>query len=126
MLHSLYWVSMKAGGSAAPTGDLGVALKRDFGSFDAFAKQFAAAAKDVEGSGWAVLGWEPVGRRLLVLQAEKHQDLTIWGMKPLVVCDVWEHAYYAQYMNRRADYVDAFMKLIDWACASARFTPAAW
>ncbi len=124
VLHSLYWTSMTPGGSAPPCGMFGAALTRDFGSFDAFAKQFAAAAEDVEGSGWAVLAWEPMGRRMLVLQAEKHQDLTIWGVTPLAVCDVWEHAYYAQYMNRRADYVDAFMKLVDWVAAATRFDKA--
>ena len=124
VLHSLYWVSMTPGGTGEPAGVLRATLERDFGSFDAFTKQFLAAAKDVEGSGWAVLAWEPLGRRLLVLQAEKHQDLGVWGVTPLMVCDVWEHAYYVQYMNRRADYVDAFMKLIDWNAVAARFDKA--
>jgi Fe-Mn family superoxide dismutase len=121
VLHSLYWASMKPGGASLPSCRLGVAIARDFGSFAAFSAQFAAAAKDVEGSGWAVLAWEPLGRRLLVLQAEKHQDLTIWGVTPLMVCDVWEHAYYAQYLNNRGGYVDAFMTLVDWKSAAHRF-----
>ena len=124
VLHSLYWTSMIPGGSGEPKGALGRAIDRDFGSFDAFSKQFAQAAKDVEGSGWALLVWEPMGRRLLVLQAEKHQDLTIQGATPIMVCDVWEHAYYAQYLNLRPNYVDAFMKLIDWNSTAARFAKA--
>lgn len=114
VLHSLYWVSMAPDGSAEPTGELRAALARDFGSFDAFKAQFLAAAKEVEGSGWAVLAYEPVGETLLVLQAEKHQNLAFWGAVPLLVCDVWEHAYYDQYQNRRGEYVDNFSKLIDW------------
>ncbi len=124
VLHSLYWTSMAPGGTGEPKGELRRAIDRDFGSFDAFSKQFAQAAKDVEGSGWAVLAWEPLGRRLLVLQAEKHQDLAIWGVTPIMVCDVWEHAYYAQYLNLRAGYVDAFMKIIDWNASAARFEKA--
>jgi superoxide dismutase, Fe-Mn family len=121
VLHSLYWTSMTPGGTGEPKGELRRVIDRDFGSLDAFSKQFAQAAKDVEGSGWAVLAWEPLGRRLVVLQAEKHQDLAIWGVTPILVCDVWEHAYYAQYLNLRAGYVDAFMKIIDWNASAARF-----
>ena len=121
VLHSLYWLSMTPARAPLPRGAFGAAIARDFSSVEAFSKQFASAAKDVEGSGWAVLAWEPLGRRLLVLQAEKHQDLTIWGVTPLMVCDVWEHAYYAQYLNNRAAYVDAFMTLIDWSATTARY-----
>jgi Fe-Mn family superoxide dismutase len=124
VLHSLYWKSMTPGGSAAPAGLLGQAIDRDFGSLKSFMAQFANASKAVEGSGWAVLGYEPLGRRLLALQSEKHQNLAIWGIVPLMVCDVWEHAYYLQYQNRRADYVDAFMKLIDWPGTAKRFAKA--
>ncbi len=121
VLHSLYWLSMTPAKAAPPCGVFAAGVIRDFGSADALSKQFAAAAKDVEGSGWAVLAWEPLGRRLLVLQAEKHQDLAIWGVTPLMVCDVWEHAYYAQYLNNRAAYVDAFMALVDWNATAARY-----
>jgi len=79
----------------------------------------------VEASGWGVLAYEPMGRRLLILQAEKHQNLTIWGVAPLLVCDVWEHAYYMQYQNRRAEYVDKFAELIDWAEVERRHRTAA-
>jgi len=121
VLHTLYWHSMTPKGSAEPNGKLRSDLERDFGSFEAFHAQFIAAAVKVEGSGWAVLAYEPMGGRLLILQAEKHQNLTIWGAIPLLVCDVWEHAYYAQYQNRRADYVDSFSRLMDWPAVARRY-----
>ena len=68
--------------------------------------------------------WEPATTRLAVLQVEKHQDLTIWGAVPILVCDVWEHAYYLKYQNKRPDYVESWMKIIDWESAAARFGAA--
>ena len=124
VLHDLYWKSMTPGGSGEPKGELAAALARDFGSLAAFGAQFLAATKKVEGSGWGILVYEPVGARLLVLQVEKHQNLTVWGCAPLLVCDVWEHAYYVQYQNRRGDYVDAFWKLIDWPGVAKRLEAA--
>lgn len=99
-------------------------MEASFGSKEKMLAQFAAATKAVEASGWGVLAWEPLGKRLVVLQAEKHQNLTVWGCVPLFVCDVWEHAYYLKYQNRRADYVDAWMGIIDWQSASERFAQA--
>ena len=124
LLHALYWNSMRPGGSGEPEGMLREAIERDFGSLDAFTGQFTAAAGQVQGSGWATLAYEPTGRRLLVLQVENHQDGTIWGCTPLMVCDVWEHAYYLQYENRRAEYVSSFMKLVDWQSTAARLEAA--
>ena len=72
-------------------------------------------------SGWGVLAWEPFSKHLVVLQAEKHQNLTSWGSMPLMVCDVWEHAYYLKYQNRRAEYVENFAKIIDWKKVEERF-----
>jgi superoxide dismutase, Fe-Mn family len=121
VLHWIYFstIGPKAGG--APSGKLADTIKRDFGSYDAFWKQFSTASKDVEASGWGVLAWEPFSKRLIVMQAEKHQNLTSWGAMPLMVCDVWEHAYYLKYQNRRAEYVDAFAKIIDWKKVEERF-----
>jgi len=121
VLHDLYWRSMMPGGAKLSAGPLASAIKRDFGSFDGFKTQFIAATKAVEGSGWGVLAFEPMGARLIVLQCEKHQNLTIWGCRPIMVCDVWEHAYYAQYHNRRGEYVDSFFNIIDWRAAGKRF-----
>ncbi len=124
VLHSLYWQSMSPEG-APLEGELARAVVRDFGSAEAFLAQFAAATRKVEGSGWGVMAYEPTGGRLLVLQAEKHQDLTVWGAVALLVCDVWEHAYYLDYQNRRADYVSGFLARANWAFAGRRYAQAA-
>lgn len=124
VLHTLYWESMAPGGSREPGGALRRALDRDFGSLSAFQQHFLAATKGVEASGWGLLALEPMHRRLLVLQIEKHQNLTMWGVVPLMVCDVWEHAYYLQYQNNRGDYVDKFWKTIDWPAVGGRYRRA--
>lgn len=113
VLHSLYWANMgKEGGT--PAGDLRSALERSFGGVESFETQFVAATVAVEASGWGILAYEPYMGYLLIQQIEKHQDLALLGAVPLMVCDVWEHAYYLKYQNRRADYVKAFMKIINW------------
>jgi len=114
ILHWIYFntVGPKAGGT--PSGVIGDLIKRDFGSFEIFWKQFAATSKGVEASGWGILAWEPFSKRLVVMQSEKHQNLTSWGAIPIMVCDVWEHAYYLKYQNRRTDYVDNFANIVDW------------
>jgi Fe-Mn family superoxide dismutase len=122
-LHCLLWHSMTPGGSQ-PDDAFAKALADSFGSVEAFTKHFAAATKAVEASGWGVLVYEPVAGRLAVLQCEKHQNLTIWGAVPLLVCDVWEHAYYLQYANDRSAWVDAFTKLANWSFAGRRLAAA--
>jgi superoxide dismutase, Fe-Mn family len=119
VLHSLFWHSMSPDKPPMPAG-LAEALKNSFGSAQNAQSQFAAATKAVEGSGWGVLVYEPIADKLLILQCEKHQNLTIWNTVPLLVCDVWEHAYYLQYQNNRATWVDNFMKLANWPFAAAR------
>jgi Fe-Mn family superoxide dismutase len=120
VLHTLFWNSMRPGGRAL-SGGLAGAVERDFGSKGAFLAQFAAATKAVEASGWGVVAYEPMGGKLLVLQAEKHQNLTVWGVAPLLVCDVWEHAYYLDYQNRRGEFVDGFLGVADWEFAGRRY-----
>lgn len=124
ILHTLFWHSMRPGGAGEIPGELEKAMKDSFGTVESCKAQFAAAAKDVEGSGWAILAYEPFADKLLILQAEKHQDLTVWGVQPLLVCDVWEHAYYLKYQNRRAEWVDTFMKMADWQFAAERLAQA--
>ena len=123
-LHTLYWTSMWPKGRGKPPADLKAAIEVSFGSHEKMLAQFAAATKAVEASGWGILAHEPLGKRLVVLQAERHQDLTVWGCVPILVCDVWEHAYYLKYQNRRAEYVDAWMGIIDWDSANKRFAAA--
>ena len=121
ILHSLYWASMWPGGRGKPSKALAEAIDASFGSFEKKAAQFAAATKAVEGSGWSLLAWDPALQRLVILTVEKHQNLTLWGVAPILVCDVWEHAYYLKYQNKRPDYVDAWGKIIDWDGVSKRF-----
>lgn len=125
-MHSIFWqVMCPAAESKQPSsGALFDAIVRDFGSLDSFRKQFSEAAKAVEGSGWAVLAYEPLGKKLLVLQAENHQKLTIQGSIPLLVLDVWEHAYYLKYQNNRASYVDAWWNVVNWQEVEKRFLAA--
>ncbi|HBS28149.1 MAG TPA: superoxide dismutase [Phycisphaerales bacterium] len=116
--HALFWVTMappSQGGGGEPGGALAGAIARDFGSFEGFRKHFSAAAGAVEGSGWAWLVYDRVSQRLLVQQMEKQQNMLLTGAVPLVGVDVWEHAYYLRYQNRRADYVTAFFNVINWA-----------
>jgi Fe-Mn family superoxide dismutase len=114
VLHSIFWPNMKQGGGGKPGGKLADKINEDFGSFDAFKSQFSAAAKGVEGSGWGLLVWDPTTDQLLTLQAEKHNLLSGQKTVPLLVCDVWEHAYYLQYKNDRGSYVDAFWNVVNW------------
>lgn len=118
-LHTLFWNSMSPkGGTAA--GGLANAIKTSFGSQEAFEKIFSATAASVQGSGWAILGYEPISGRLIVISAEKHQNLTVQGITPLLAIDVWEHAYYLKYQNKRADYIKAFLAVADYNAAAAR------
>lgn len=120
ILHWIYFSTIGPSAGSKPGPKLESLIKRDFGSFETFWKQFSSASKSVEASGWGVLAWEPFSEKLLILQAEKHQNLTSWGCMPIMVCDVWEHAYYLKYQNRRAEYVENFAKIIDWAQVEGR------
>ena len=126
LLHSVFWPNMMAASEAksAPEGVLAEAIDRDFGSFDAFKAQFIAASIAVEGSGWGILAFRPTDGTLVILTAEKHQNLTQWGVAPLLVLDVWEHAYYLKYQNRRGEYVKNFFNIINWDDVAARFDAA--
>lgn len=125
ILHSVYWDSMTSPGKGGkPGAHTSYYIAHCFGTPDAFKAQFSAAAKAVEGSGWCVLGWSPSFFRLEILQSEKHQNLTQWGVIPVLACDVWEHAYYLKYKNARPDYVDAWWQLIDWGAAEQRLIRA--
>ena len=123
VLHTLFWHSMSPD-KPQISDNLAEALSDSFGSIPDAQSQFAAATKAVEGSGWGVLVYEPIADKLLILQCEKHQNLTLWNTVPLLVCDVWEHAYYLQYQNNRATWVDNFMKLANWSFAASRLEQA--
>ncbi|MBM3326958.1 MAG: superoxide dismutase [Calditrichaeota bacterium] len=122
ILHTIFWENMKPNGGGEPSGVLAEAIKRDFGSFEIFKDQLLAAANAVEGSGWALLVCQGgKDKKLAILQTEKHQNLTQWGVTPLLALDVWEHAYYLKYQNRRAEFTKAFMNLVNWDDVAKRY-----
>ena len=124
ILHSLFWTSLapKAGGE--PTGELGKAIGRDFGSFQAFKKQFSDTAADIMGSGWVALMWDGATRCLVLTQIHDHQSRIIQCAVPLLVLDAWEHAYYLQYENAKARYFDAVWNLWNWPAVAQRLDAA--
>jgi Fe-Mn family superoxide dismutase len=126
VLHALYWDNLcpKAESKEPAGGAFLDQVKADFGDLAKLKAEMGAAAKAVEASGWAVLAWDPASGQLLVLQAENHQKLTVWGAVPLLVLDVWEHAYYLRYQNNRAGYVDALWQIVNWAAVEKRFKAA--
>jgi Fe-Mn family superoxide dismutase len=121
VLHSLFWQNMSPDGGDKPDGDLAAAIDASFGSFEGFRGQLSEAALNVQGSGWGALTWEPLGQRLIVEQVYDHQSNVGQGAPPLLVLDMWEHAYYLQFKNVKADWVDAFWNIVNWLDVAARF-----
>ncbi|TFB11244.1 superoxide dismutase [Candidatus Marinimicrobia bacterium MT.SAG.2] len=124
LLHSIFWTNMGPDGGGEPGGALAEAMNSDFGGFDKFKAQFTAASNQVEGSGWGILAYRPSDNKLIILQAEKHQNLSQWDVVPLLVLDVWEHAYYLKYQNKRPAYTDAFFNVINWTNIEERYNNA--
>ena len=124
VLHSVFWQNLSADGGGEPDGNLGEAVAAHFGSFGAFAAQLTAATTGVQGSGWGVLGWEPLGRRLIVQQVYDHHGNAAQGSVPLLAFDAWEHAYYPQYRSARPDYVARLWDIVNWADVAARYAGA--
>lgn len=129
ILHSIYWRNMSGDGGGEPlekdgTGELADAVAEHFGGFDRFKAQLSKAAATTQGSGWGVLAWEPVSRRLIVEQVYDHQGNVGQGSVPLLVFDAWEHAFYLQYRNQKVDFVEAMWRVVDWQDVSRRFLAA--
>jgi Fe-Mn family superoxide dismutase len=124
VLHSIFWKNLSADGGDRPDGALGTAIEEHFGSFDAFSAQLTQATTTIQGSGWGVLAWEPLGQRLLIEQVYDHQGNVGNGSVPLLVFDAWEHAFYLQYKNVKADFVAALWNLVNWADVAGRFESA--
>jgi Fe-Mn family superoxide dismutase len=122
LLHSLFWNNLappkKAGGK--PGGVLGKEIEKEFGSFERFKKEFSQAATSVEGSGWAALTFCRQTRRPIIMQVEKHNTNVYPGFRILMVLDVFEHAYYIDYKNDRAKFVEAFWSIVNWDKANER------
>lgn len=124
ILHTLFFENLAPAGQSSPGSKTRSQVEQDFGSLDEFKKMFSAAAAAVEGSGWALLCYNPLFKKLEILQAEKHQNLTQWGVIPLLVIDVWEHAYYLKYQNRRPDYIAAWWNIVNWDKVEERLVKA--
>jgi len=123
-LHNLFWENMApagVGGGGIPKGELSDAINAEFGTFERFKKEFTQAASSVEGSGWAMLTYCMNTRRLMMMQIEKHNVNIVPGFRILMVLDLWEHAYYLDYKNDRAKFIDAFWHLVNWDGVQARF-----
>ena len=120
--HSLFWSIMGSGKGGEPSGPLGDAINSTFGTFESFKDAFTKAGMTRFGSGWA---WLSVSNGSLEVSSTPNQDSPIMeGNKPIIGCDVWEHAYYLNYQNLRPDYINAWWNVIDWDAAAARFDAA--
>jgi superoxide dismutase, Fe-Mn family len=121
VLHSIFWKNLAPDAGGEPDGDLAAAIKEHFGSYDAFRSQMTEAAMNVQGSGWGALSWEPMAKRLTVEQVYDHQGNVGQGGPPLLVLDMWEHAYYLQYKNVKKDWVEGYWHLVNWPDVAQRF-----
>lgn len=122
ILHKLFFENMSPPNNQNPLQfKIMQKISEDFGSINNFKRQFSEAASVVEASGWCILAWIPEFEQLVILQCEKHQDLTLWGCIPLLVLDMWEHSYYLQYQTRRPEYISAFWNIINWKEVNRRF-----
>ena len=122
--HSIFWKNLSPNGGGQPTGALAEAIDRDFGSFDAFKDHFKAAALGLQGSGWAVLGFDHIAGHLVIEQMTDQQGNLSINLTPLLMLDMWEHAFYLQYKNVKADYVEAVWNVFNWDDVAARFDAA--
>ncbi len=121
--HSIFWTNLTPE-SGEPTGELLEAIGAQFGSLEKFQAHFNAVALGVQGSGWAVLAYDVLGERLSVFQLFDQQGNVPFGLVPVLMLDVWEHAYYLDYANVRADYVKAFWNIVNWDNVAARYAAA--
>jgi Fe-Mn family superoxide dismutase len=121
--HSIFWKNLSPN-SGAPEGELAAAIDEYFGSFAAFQAHFNAAALGIQGSGWAFLAWDSIGKRLIIEQLYDQQSNIATASIPLLMLDMWEHAFYLDYVNVKGDYVKAFWNIVNWTDVQARFDAA--
>ncbi|NIH78333.1 superoxide dismutase [Amycolatopsis viridis] len=122
--HVVWWKILSPEGGDRPTGELASAIDDAFGSWDKFQAQFTAVATTIQGNGWAALSWDPVGKTLITQQLRDHHNNLILPTVPILLVDVWEHAFYLDYKNVKADYVKALWNVYNWAEISKRFDNA--
>ena len=124
VMHSIFWKNMTPDGGGEPDGALGDQINADFGSFGAFKKHLTQAAMTIMGSGWAALVHEPLSGKLVVTQIYDHQSNVTQAGTPILVIDAWEHAFYLQYQNRKAEFFDAIWNVWNWKDVAARLDAA--
>jgi Fe-Mn family superoxide dismutase len=124
ILHSIFWRNLEPNDGAPPAGRLESRIRTAFGGTDAFRRQFCAAGAGLQGSGWVALSWEVARGTLLIHQIHDHQDNTATATMPLLVMDMWEHAYYLQYRNQKERWIVQFWEMINWADVARRFDNA--
>ena len=124
VLHSLFWQNLAPGGGGEPTGELAEQIGTNFGGFDRFKRHMTEAANTIQGSGWALAAWDPASRRIIIEQVYDHQGNHGQGTMPLLAIDAWEHAFYLQYKNVKADFFDAVWNVFDWEDVANKFKAA--
>jgi Fe-Mn family superoxide dismutase len=122
--HSIFWKNLSAEGGDKPTGELAAAIDEFFGSYDGFRAHFTANAMGIQGSGWSILAWDVLGQRLIIEQLYDQQGNLVAASVPLLMLDMWEHAFYLDYQNVKADYVAAFWNIVSWQDVQVRFEAA--
>ena len=122
--HSVFWKNLSPDGGDKAAGELAAAIDEFFGSFEAFQKHFTANAMGIQGSGWSILAWDTVGSRLVIVQLFDQQSNIALGLIPIVTLDMWEHAFYLQYKNVKADYVTAWWNVVNWTDVATRLAKA--
>jgi Fe-Mn family superoxide dismutase len=122
--HSIFWTNLSPEGGGEPEGELRAAIDEFFGGFDKFQAHFTAAATGIQGSGWAVLSWDPMGQQLIIQQLFDQQSNTAQGTVPIFQLDMWEHAFYLDYLNVKADYVKAVWNIANWQNVAQRLDAA--
>jgi len=124
ILHSIFWRNLEPNEGAPPSGHLESRIRAAFGGADAFRRQFSAAGASLQGSGWVALTWETTRGTLIVEQLHDHQNRSALGTVPVLVMDMWEHAYYLQYRNKKEKWIVSFWEMINWADVARRLDNA--
>ncbi len=123
ILHTIFWTNL-TNSKTSPKNELLKSIETDFGSYDKLKILMARTSKGVDGNGWGILGYHPATQKLIVMQCENHEKLTVWGIIPILVVDVWEHSYYLKYRNRRGEFVDNLFNVLNWDNVADRFNLA--
>jgi Fe-Mn family superoxide dismutase len=124
VLHSLFWQNLSPDGGGEPDGNVAQQLVKDFGSFTKFRRHMTEAANTIQGVGWALAAWDPASGRVIIEQVFDHQGNHGQGTMPLLAIDAWEHAYYLQYKNVKADFIEAVWNVINWTDVDEKLSAA--